>query len=54
MKYMIVNEWRQNVFEDVVNQLLGEGWKLQGGVSIAVNGQSNNTYFTQALVKETK
>lgn len=52
MKYTIVNEWRQDVFEGKVQDLLDEGWKLQGGVSVSVNGQSNEMYFVQALVKE--
>ena len=52
MKYTIVNEWRQEVFESKVQDLLEEGWKLQGGVSVAVNGQSNEMYFVQALVKD--
>jgi hypothetical protein len=54
MKYMIVNEWDQDVFEGKVQDLLDEGWTLQGGASVAVNGQSNNMYFVQALVKEEK
>ena len=54
MKYMIVNEWRQDVFEGKVQDLLDEGWTLQGGASVSVNGQSNEMHFVQALVKEEK
>lgn len=52
MQYMIVKEYKQNVFEVKVQDLIDNGWKLQGGVSIAVNGTYNETYFAQALVKE--
>jgi hypothetical protein len=52
MKYMIVTEWRQEVFEKVVQQFLDEGWILQGGVSITVNANTGTIYTAQALVKE--
>jgi len=32
-KYTVVTSDDFGVFEDRVNQLLGEGWKLQGGVT---------------------
>jgi hypothetical protein len=51
MKYMIVTEWRQEVFEKVVQKFLDEGWTLQGGVSIAVNPNSGEIYTAQALVR---
>ena len=54
MEYKVVKEWDLDMFEGVVQQLIDEGWTLQGGVSIAVNGQSNNAYYVQALVKESK
>ena len=54
MKYMIVNEWRQEVFEGKVQDLLDEGWTLQGGVSITANANTGEIYIAQALVKEVK
>jgi len=52
MQYTVVEEFRQKQFEIEVNYKLQEGWKLQGGVSIAVNPQTNTTYFAQAFIKE--
>ena len=52
MKYVLVEEFRKSKFESEVAALLAEGWKLQGGVSIALNPQTNNTYYAQALIKE--
>ena len=52
MQYTVVKEFRQDQFEIEVAYKLADGWKLQGGVSIAVNPQTNTTHFAQAFVKE--
>lgn len=54
MKYIVVNEWRQEVFESKVQDLLDEGWTLQGGVSITANANTGEIYIAQALVREVK
>lgn len=51
MQYTIVEEFRKATFESEVAYLLKQGWTLQGGVSIALNPQTNNTYYAQALIK---
>lgn len=51
MKYKVVKEFELAVFVSIVQSLLDEGWTLQGGASIAVNGSSGTTYYLQALVK---
>ena len=51
MQYTVVKEFRQEDFEMEVTSKLAEGWTLQGGVSIALNAQTNNTWFAQAMVK---
>ena len=51
MQYAVVEEFRKKQFELEVGYMLAEGWTLQGGVSIAVNPQTNTTYFAQAFVK---
>ena len=54
MKYTIVTHYDEEVLAAKVELLIEEGWVPQGGVSIAVNGQSNSATFAQALVKESK
>ena len=54
MKYTIVTHYDEEVLAAKVEDLIAEGWTPQGGVSVAVNGQSNNVTFAQALVKESK
>ena len=52
MQYTVIKEFRQDTFELEVGYKLAEGWTLQGGVSIALNAQTGNTWFAQAMVKE--
>lgn len=51
MKYDVVKDWDYNRFVWQVQERLNEGWQLQGGVSMAVNAQTNTNYFAQAIVK---
>ncbi len=37
MEYKILKELTSGKLEELVNQYLSKGWKLQGGVSIAEN-----------------
>lgn len=45
-----MNSWK---LTEQVNQLLQEGWLLQGGVSMSVIDRNGSTteYFAQALIK---
>lgn len=52
MKYQIVTDYDPETLAQMVEELLEEGWTLQGGVSLGINGASNNQYFAQALVKK--
>lgn len=54
MQYKVVRECDIDVFQGTVQELLDQGWTLQGGAGFAVNGQFNNHYYIQALVKESE
>ena len=48
-EYVVITGHRE--YEDRVNNLLGEGWVLQGGVSMSRVGEE--AYYAQAMTKET-
>lgn len=50
MKYFVVQEKSSQDLADVVNKMLQDGWKLQGGLSVAAD--QGYWYYCQALVKE--
>ena len=50
MQYMIVTNYRPEDLATEVNKLIKDGWKPQGGISMADKGGMNLT-FAQALVK---
>lgn len=50
MKYEVVTGYDFREFTANIQRKLDEGWQLQGGVSMAVNGHSNERYYAQALV----
>lgn len=52
MEYKILESWDREDLEENVNQALGEGWKLQGGIGIATDLEGYNLYC-QAMVKKT-
>lgn len=39
-------------FTRVVNDLLAEGWKLSGGMTVVSNTNTHQTKFYQAIVRE--
>ena len=41
-----------NEFTRVVNDLLGSGWKLSGGMTVVNNANTHQTKFYQAIVRE--
>jgi hypothetical protein len=53
-KYTVVTSDDFGKFEDRVNQLLGEGWQIQGGVSSSTLPDSNSglihVQWSQALI----
>ncbi|WP_035613044.1 DUF1737 domain-containing protein [Haloferula sp. BvORR071] len=53
-KYTVVTSDDFGKFEDRVNQLLGDGWQLQGGVSTAAlpdsDGSLVHVQWSQALI----
>jgi len=53
-KYTVVTSDDFGKFEDRVNQLLGDGWQLQGGVSTSAlpdsNGSLVHVQWSQALL----
>lgn len=50
MEYFVVEETSSEDLAEMVNEMLQEGWKLQGGVSVAFDRAYR--YFCQALIKE--
>jgi len=52
--YIVVTSWNNDLpnFKNEIIRLCGEGWELQGGVSIS--GYEDGSYrLAQALVKKT-
>lgn len=49
MKYELVVRDGMRSMEEAVNEMLEEGWKLQGGVSISED--SNTLCYCQAMIK---
>jgi hypothetical protein len=52
MKYFVVQESSADALTDTVNEMLEDGWKLQGGMS--VGGDNGYRFFCQAMIKETE
>jgi hypothetical protein len=62
MKYAIITEYRTEKLEKSVNQMIDNGWKPLGGVTIdnlGLNKNANdenwhfhNTVYRQAMIKE--
>jgi hypothetical protein len=52
MEYKVVWETSITGLTMKVNKLLGEGWTLQGGVSISVSTPTSGSMFAQAMIKE--
>jgi hypothetical protein len=56
-KYKVVvdhcppHDLEPRIFQITINNLLASGWKLVGGVSVAVTN-GNDVVFSQALMKE--
>ena len=50
MKYFVVQEKSAEDLADVVNEMLRDGWKLQGGIGCI--GDQGCWYFCQAMIKE--
>ncbi len=51
-KYQLVQRRSQHELSERVNAMLAEGWKLQGGISVA-NEANGNYIYVQAMTKET-
>jgi len=54
MKYQIIDRLSAETLEKDVQAWLNQGWKLQGGVSIALSPGVGNRVFVQAVIKEDK
>lgn len=53
MKYQILFEYDWDLLANKVNEVLSEGWQLQGGVSISVSETDERKYlFAQAIVRQ--
>jgi hypothetical protein len=55
MKYKIIKDTTKGQsfddFEKKINEMILEGWKLQGGIN-AVSSPKGDLYWVQAMVKE--
>jgi len=54
IEYRVVGSWDADDFERLVNNMLREGWRLQGGVSIAYSGSPPYIAYVQAVVRQTQ
>ena len=54
MEYKIVNANCTEYLEEKVNELIKDGWQLQGGVSISLSESDDYMYFdcAQAMIKK--
>ena len=51
MRYEILQHTNKERLEQVVLSYLNDGFQLQGGVAVAVNGEDNDPVFFQAVFK---
>lgn len=51
MKYVVIRDWQRDAFLSKVRELISDGWRPQGGVSIAYDG-SNTCVYAQAFVRD--
>lgn len=54
MEYTVIWSTSKIVFEEVVNDAIRTGWTPQGGVSVAIQGDSDingNYLFCQAMIR---
>ena len=53
MKYDVVKESKYQKFLEIVNQLIEEGWKPQGGIcAILIFPALDSWVYLQAMMKE--
>ena len=52
IKFKTIIKYDRDMFDSEVNKHLNDGWKLQGGVSLAINHSSRDYYYAIAVVKE--
>jgi hypothetical protein len=50
-EYRIIRAYKPGKLEEDVNWYLEKGWVLVGGVAIAVNSNTGETEFAQAMIK---
>jgi hypothetical protein len=48
----VVEEYSVRAFTRIVNDLLSEGWRLSGGMSVVNDSNTDQTRFYQAVVRE--
>ena len=53
MEYLVVSDFDEDNFEQLVNSLIAEGFKPHGGVDtcLEIIGDRTYLYMTQAMVK---
>lgn len=50
-EYRVVRSYKPGKLEEDVNWYLASGWVLIGGVSVAINSNTGETEFAQAMIK---
>lgn len=53
MEYIMVVRINSATFVTAVNNYIKNGYTPQGSVSIAINAQTSETTYAQAMIKET-
>ena len=51
MEYRIIGHTSLGEISERVKQLIGQGWRPQGGICTAVKPSDEDLYFFQAMVK---
>jgi len=52
MQYRIIEATSISTLEGKIEKLINDGWKLQGGISTAIDSRYNTTVYRQAVTKE--
>ncbi len=52
IKFKTITHYDRDEFDREVNKYLNDGWKLEGGVSVAINSASDNRLYAISVTKE--
>jgi len=52
IKFKTITHFDRDAFDREVNKYLNDGWKLEGGVSVAINSASRDYEYAISVTKE--